>query len=37
MDYGLFHYLWVKAMKENKQRQDSAKKNPGILDVLGDL
>lgn len=36
MEYGLFHYLWVKAMKENKQKKNAAK-NPSILDVLGDL
>ena len=37
MDFGLFHYLWVRAMKENKLKKDSSKKNPNILDVLGDL
>ena len=37
MDFGLFHYLWVRAMKENKHRQDAGNKNPNILDVLSDL
>ena len=37
MDAGLIHYLWVKAMKENKMRQDAEKKNNSILDVLGDI
>jgi hypothetical protein len=37
MDYGLFHYLWVKAMKENKRKKDADNKNPNLLDVLGDL
>ena len=37
MDFGLFHFLWVKAMKANKLRSDKDNKNPSILDVLGDL
>lgn len=37
MDFGLFHYLWVKAMKENKTKKDAEGKNPRLLDVLGDL
>lgn len=37
MDAGLIHYLWVRAMKENKMNQDAANKNNKILDVLGEL
>lgn len=37
MDVGLMHYLWVRAMKENKIRQDASNKNNSILDVLGDI
>ena len=37
MDAGLIHYLWVRAMKENKMRQDAENKNNNILEVLGDM
>jgi hypothetical protein len=37
MDAGLIHYLWVRAMRDNKLRQDAENKNNNILEVLGEL
>ena len=36
-DVGLFHYLWVKAMKEIKLQKDSNDKNNKLADVLSDF
>lgn len=37
MDAGLIHYLWVRAMKENKMREDSKNERNDVLDVLGEI
>ena len=37
MPYDMIHYLWVRAMREHKNRSDASKSNANVLDVLGDL